>query len=153
MSATTSPLDGKNDVDFGQVAECGHNAPLLDKCNLMVRLIATMNSADGPYNIAEARQMSEEEMEGARRHQCKIIDHIIDLSVQVTNTAATTGAEIDAKIRVLDALTSIASWERESLRALRVSIDRDQEVIKRGLAGLSPPRAPRQTWMGRFNLF
>jgi hypothetical protein len=92
-------------------------------------------------------------MEGARRHQCKIIDHIIDLSVQVTNTAATTGAEIDAKIRVLDALTSIASWERESLRALRVSIDRDQEVIKRGLAGLSPLPAPRQTWMSRFNLF
>jgi hypothetical protein len=153
MSETTSPLDGENDVDFGQVAECDHNASVLDQCSEMLRLIATINSADGPYNIAEARQMSEEETEAARRHQCKIIRRIKDLSLHVTEKAALTNVEIDAKVRVLDALTSIASWERESLRALRVSIDRDQEVIKRGLAGLPPLRAPRQTWLSRFNLF
>jgi hypothetical protein len=153
MSATTSPLDGKNDVDFGQVAECDHNASVLDQCSEMVRLIATINSANGPYNIAEARQMSEEETEAARRHQCQIIRRIIDLSLQVTKTAATTGVEIDAKIRAIDALTSMASWERDSLYALRISIDRDQEVFKRNLAGLPPLRAPRQTWLSRFNLF
>jgi hypothetical protein len=112
---------------------CGYDTSLLGDCDELVGLIAKSNSPDGPYNSVEARNGSEADFAVARRQQAAIINRVEYLAVQITDRAATSDDEIEGKIHALDALTSVASWERDSLWTLRVSIDRDRAEVTKAL--------------------
>jgi hypothetical protein len=111
-----------------------------------VAAINDINSPDGPLNRAEAGRASEAVIEEARQNQAAIIDRLERLAAVIPKRAAVSEDELAAKVRALDALTSVASWDRESLRALRVSIGRDSREITRHYKELSSPRPHRPSW-------
>ncbi len=121
------------------------HAPLLAACDELVGLLERINSTDGPYNRAEARQMADEDLQAAYRRQVEMIDRLECLSRQISTRVGASEAEVRAKVRALDALTSVASWDRESLRVLRVSIERDREHLKQGSHEVSSPRPPQKS--------
>lgn len=123
------------------------HAPLVAVCDELVGLLERINSADGPYNRAEAGQLPEEDLQAAYRRQVEMIDRLECLSRQISSRVGASEAEVDAKVRALDALTSVASWDRESLRVLRVSIERDREHLKQGSHEVSPPPPPQKGWL------
>lgn len=130
MSESSIQDDGRYQY-AGSPQACGYDTSLLGNCGEIVGLMAESNSPEGPYNSVEARHGSEDDFAVAQLQQAAIIVRLEYLAVQITDRAATSDAEIEGKIRALDALTAVASWERDSLRALRVSIERDRvEVIK-----------------------
>jgi hypothetical protein len=91
--------------------------------------------------------LSEAAIEEAHQQQAGIIDRLECLAAVIPERVATSEDELAAKVRALDALTSVASWDRESLRVLRVSIGRDCGAM--ASKEVSPPRAHRPSWWTR----
>lgn len=126
----------------------GYNTSLLNDCDELVGLIAECNSVDSPYNEVEASLASQTDCDLARVQQVEIVDRAECLASQIIDRAATNDAEIEGKIHALDALASIEAWERNSLRALRMSIDRDRaEVTKARNSALLTRAQP--SWLSR----
>ena len=123
--------------------------PIAILCDEVVALIARSDSPEGPYNQAEALPMSEVEIQAAYERQGGIICRLERLSTTLPNRVAASKAERAAKCRALDAYTSLVSWDRELLRVLRVSIDRDLEYLTPASSELLPPLSPRQNWLVR----
>ncbi len=148
---STNSEDG---FDFATVVGCDPGVPLLVQCDEVVRVISAVNAGDGPYNRAEAQGLPEAEQEVALREQRAIIRRIECLCRHITDEAVTDEStekamrECNAKVCVLDALSSVASWDREALVALRVSISRDQAAIQQRLA-VTAHRTSRPSWIGR----
>ncbi len=127
-------IQGDGSYQEGALARrCGYDTSLLGDCDELVGLIAKSNSPDGPYNSVEARNGSEADFAVARRQQAAIINRVEYLAGQIADRAATSDGEIEGKIHALDALTAVASWERDSLWTLRVSIDRDRAEVTKAL--------------------
>ena len=125
MRESTNPGGGNYD-DTG-----GYDTSLLSDCDELVGLIAECNSVDGPYNKVEACLASQTDHDLAKSQQVAIVDRVECLALQITDRAATNDAEIAGKILALDALAETEAWALNSLRALRMSIDRDRaEVTK-----------------------
>lgn len=147
MSESTIQGDG-NYQEAGAVQAFGYDTSLLGDCDELVGLIANSNSPEGPYNSVEARLGSEADYAVAHLQQIAIINRLEYLAVQITDRPAISDVEIEGKIHALDALSGVAAWERDSLRALRVSIDRDRLEVTKALHLLLVTRA-RPGWLSR----
>jgi hypothetical protein len=146
-----SEISTQGDSGFEKVGLprlCGYATSLLGDCDELVGLIAKSNSPDGPYNSVEARNGSEADFALAHREQAAMINRVEYLAAQITDRAATSDDEIEAKVHALDALAAVASWERDSLRTLRVSIDRDRAEVKKALHPHLVARS-RPGWLSR----
>lgn len=126
----------------------GYDTSLLSDCDELVGLIAECNSVDGPYNRVEASIASQTDYDLANLQQIAIVDRVECLALQITDRAATNDAEIEGKVRALDALTEIEAWERNSLRALRVSIDRNRADVTK-TRNLALPMVAQPSWLSR----
>lgn len=122
------------------------DASIVSLCDEVVAAITNINSPDGPLNRAEAGRVSEAAIEEARQQQAGIIDRLECLAAVIPERVAISEDEVAAKVRALDALTSVASWDRESLRVLRVSIGRDCGEMAMASKEVSPPRPHRPSW-------
>jgi len=122
------------------------DASIVSLCDEVVAAITNINSPDGPVNRAEAVCESDAAIEEARQHQAGIIDRLECLAAVIPDRVAVSEDELAAKVRALDALTSVASWDRESLRTLRVSIGRDCERMTKHFKEVSSPRPHRSSW-------
>lgn len=145
MRESTNPGGGNYDDT------AGYNTSLLSDCNELVGLIAECNSADGPYNRVEANEVIlalKTDPNLPNSQQVAIVDLVERLALQITSRAAINDAEIEGKIHALDALADIEAWERNSLRALRMSIDRDRtDIIKARNPAL--PGHEQPGWLSR----
>jgi hypothetical protein len=126
----------------------GYTTSLLSDCDELIGLIAECNSVDGPYNKVEASCGAQTGSDLASIQPSDIVNRVEHLALQITDRAATNDAEIEGKIHTLDALADIEGWERSSLRALRVSIDRDRTEIINARNSISPSDA-QPGWLSR----
>ena len=134
MSESFNQGDGNgNHRDSGSLQGSGYDTSLLSDCDELVGLIAKSNSPEGPYNSVEVRAGSEADFADAYLQQTELINRLECLAEQITGRAAATEVELEAKIRALDELAGVASWERDSLRALRRSVDRDRAEVTKTL--------------------
>ncbi|NPD66362.1 hypothetical protein HN018_23260 (plasmid) [Lichenicola cladoniae] len=126
----------------------GYNTSLLSDCDELVGLIAASNSIDGPYNSIEAKRGSETDHDLAQVQQSRLIDRLEALALQITDRVAVSENEIEGKTQALNALASVDAWERDSLLALRRSIDRDRVDVVKVLHSPLPTR-PQPSWVSR----
>ena len=152
MIGTGVRLDERKKLPDGLAALLRSDTALLTQCRQIVAWIACNDSVEGPLNRAEAHQMSEAETAAAWREQLEIIRYVERLQWAIIDKRAETDEEVQGKIQVLDTLTSIPAWERDALRDLRISIERDQLEINRRLGG-EKARAWRPTWLNRIASF
>src|SRR5882757_7004637 len=83
---------------------CGEDAPLIAQCAELVDLLRTINSEDGPYNSAESRHLSQDQVEAARRLQLLFFERVECLAEHIRNKPATCMAEHEAKREAYDML-------------------------------------------------
>jgi hypothetical protein len=153
ISETTSEPCGSMDSPPCPELDPKENVPKLSAlCDHVVNWVASFDSTLNRVNYAEANFMSESEVAAANEEEVEALLEIMDLVVTITDIHATTQIDVEGKKRVLDALTSIPAWERDSLFQLRHSIERDQLEVNANLysASLEPPQ--RVGWLSRFNL-
>src|ERR1700730_12147000 len=85
-------------------AACDEEASLLGQCAELVDLLTTINSEDGPYNRAESRHLSPDQVEAARLLQLCFFERVDCLAEQIGNKPATCVAEHEAKLEAYDML-------------------------------------------------
>jgi hypothetical protein len=149
MIETEDRLDECDKPNDGLAALWEKDTSLLAQCRQIVAWIACNDSVDGPLNRAEAHQMSEAETAAAWREQLEIMRHVEELQWAIIGKRAENDEEVYGKIQVLDTLTSIPAWERDALRDLRISIEKDQEEINRRLSEANAD--PRPSWLHRLS--
>jgi len=124
-----------------------YHASITALCDEVVSTITNINSPDGPLNQAESRRESEETIEAAGQRQGEIIDRLEWLATEIAERIAVSEDDLDAKTRALDALTSVSSWDRESLRLIHISIGRDRGRLIREPKDWSIARSLRRGWL------
>jgi hypothetical protein len=151
MIAIEGRLDQRKKPKDGLAAMRATDLSLLTQCHQVVAWIARNNSVDNPFHRAEADHKSEAETAAAWEEQLAVFCHIQRMVGEIIGRRAVTGEGVQGKIRVLDTLTTILSWERDSLRDLRVSIEQDQLDINRRLSEAKPDQRPG--WFHRISSF
>jgi hypothetical protein len=152
MSETTSePCENLTSPACPGLGSEGTDLNLVALCDHIVNWVTSFESTLNRVNYAEANCMSEGDVAAANAEEVEALLEIMDLVVTVTDIHATTQIEIEGKKRTLDALTSIPAWERDSLYALRRSIERDQLEVNAALFASRQPSAQRASWLTRFN--
>jgi hypothetical protein len=144
-------LDQRKKPKDGLAAIRATDLSLLTQCHQVVAGIACNNSVDSPFHRAEADHKSEAETAAAWEEQLAVFCHIERTVGEIIGRRAVTDEEVQGKILVLDTLTSILSWERDSLRDLRISIEQDQLDINRRLSEAKPDQRPG--WFNRIASF
>jgi hypothetical protein len=124
---------------------------LTSLCDRIVKWSATFGTMNNRITWAEATGVSDAVLEAAEQKEWAIFLEIGELAVRITEMHAVNQAEIQAKQRALNALTENESWERDSLYALRLSIERDQSEVNAALLMSSQAQGQRVSWLGRLN--
>jgi hypothetical protein len=115
-------------------------------CDRVVKWVAIWNTMGNRLNYAEASGMSEDDVAAIHEEELEALYEIEALVERITGMHAVDDVEIDWKKQVVNALTSIPAWDRDSLHAMWRSIMRDQlEVITRPYPA-SATRAQRGGW-------
>jgi hypothetical protein len=153
MSETTS--EPYNSADFPPCERPAVDEPTPDLsclCERIVRWSATFGTMNNRVTWAEANGMSDVVLEAAEQEEWTVFLEIGELAVTITEMHAVNQAEIQAKQRALNALTDNESWERDSLYALRLSIERDQLEVNAALVASSQSaQTQRVSWLSRLN--
>ena len=118
----------------------------------IINWVVSFESLANRVNKAEASDLPECDVAAVEAEELGAMFEIEELAQVITDMHAGNQAEVEAKTRALDALTSVPTWERESLAALRRSIERDQVEVNARLVG-APPPAPVQrfSWLSRMS--
>jgi hypothetical protein len=102
---------------------------LIERCEKIIRQLACINSADGPYNRAEASDLPQEAMERASAEQLAAMNNIETSAECIEEMSARTQAELSAKQRVYEALAAEWFLEHTALSRFRQSLARDQRYV------------------------
>jgi hypothetical protein len=102
-------------------------------------------------HLVEANGGSEAEVDAAMEQEVKVLLEIDDFAATLADMHAANQLEIEGKQLALNALTSLPTWERDSLFDLRCSIERDQLEVNAALVAASQPPSQRASWLSRFN--
>jgi hypothetical protein len=113
----------------------GQPLALLELCRVLKAWKVSYEQPGNPLNHAEVHGTSEDEIAAANAHAVEVLLQMMDLAEIVAKSPAVTQSEIKGKQKALDALTNIPTWERDSLFALRRSIERDQIKFTARLLG------------------
>lgn len=149
MSETTSrPYDNASLFPGAQSGATGPARDLLSLCDRIVRWAADFNTMVNRINRAEANGVAGAEFEAIEAQEVQVLLEIGDVAATITDMHASNPVEVEAKQRALNALTGVGSWERDSLYALRCSIERDLVEV---YASSAPPTAQNAGWLGRAN--
>jgi hypothetical protein len=152
MSETTSEPCGSQNWSFSLAIGSTDASALPALCNHVVNWVRSFETTANRVNKAEASGLPEDDVAAAQAEEIKAMLEIEDLTYLITDMHALNQAEVEAKKRALDALTSVPTWERDSLLTIRRSIDRDQLEVNALLLTGSPVPAPRLGWLSRLSL-
>jgi hypothetical protein len=152
MSETKSRLSGGTNLRAPFCVRSQERPTLLPFSDHIINWVVSFESLANRVNKAEASDLPEGDVAAVEAEELEAMLEIEELACVITEMHAVDQAEVDAKKRALDALTSVLSWERESLAALRRSIERDQVEVNARLFG-APPPAPvqRLSWLSRMS--
>ena len=153
MSETTSePHDSSaNSLPCVRLAATGSAPDLLSLCDRVVKWAADFDTMVNRINRAEANGIAGAEFDAIEAQEVQVLLEIDDLAVTITEMHAANPVEIEGKQRALNALTGVGSWERDSLYALRCSIERDLVEVYIAPSASPPPQAERAGWLSRLN--
>ncbi len=153
MSETTREASGSPKFPACLGLDLQGRPALSALCDHVANWVESFEPTANRVNNAEASRMSEGDIAAANAEEVEALLEIEGLADMITEMHAVNQAEVEAKKRALDALTSIAAWERDSLFALHRSIERDQLEVNALLFAVSPPApAQRLGWLSRLSI-